>query len=285
MIQIYLKSIHCHEETDGLLEGPDEPYVLVTSVDLASKAPAFDVTLYEFRDVEEGETHEAPGPSQSFWGVNGAPAPLVDPGSAIFVATLMENDDGNQSALRGLVKGIASSSLLGTLSATRADRIAALIRDIDSTTGTPIGFPNLDQEIGGSQELAFTRTELARVESGGIVSKSLNFQGDGGRYELTFAAKKAFPAVAANPVDRWVFLMGDRIVVITNDGRVYAHQVTGSAIKPAYQLAGPAVAANPVDRWVLPEGDRIVVITNDGRVYAHQVTATGNTINPAYQLT
>ena len=34
MINVWLESLHCHEETDEV--GADEPYVLVTSVDLKS---------------------------------------------------------------------------------------------------------------------------------------------------------------------------------------------------------------------------------------------------------
>jgi hypothetical protein len=39
MIQIYLTNIHCNEETDEV--GADEPYVLVTSVNLASTVAGF----------------------------------------------------------------------------------------------------------------------------------------------------------------------------------------------------------------------------------------------------
>lgn len=107
MLQMYLRSIHCHEETDEV--GADEPYVLVTSVNLASSVsvqgfpvplPAFDVVRYGFDDVDDEETHFTPGMSQSFWGLNGAPAALADPQKAIFVVSLMENDDGDPEATR-----------------------------------------------------------------------------------------------------------------------------------------------------------------------------------------
>src|SRR5690606_31020937 len=63
MIEAYLRNIHCHEETDEV--GADEPYVLVTAVNLASSVniagfpvplPDFDVVRYGFDDVDEGET-------------------------------------------------------------------------------------------------------------------------------------------------------------------------------------------------------------------------------------
>ena len=75
MIQVWLKNIHCDEETDEV--GADEPYAFVTSVNLASTVqvsgfpvplPSFEVVRYgPFQDVDKGETHFAPGISQSFW--------------------------------------------------------------------------------------------------------------------------------------------------------------------------------------------------------------------------
>ena len=44
------------------------------------------------------------------------------------------------------------------------------------------------------------------------------------------------PRVAANPQDKWVLVMGSRIVVITNDGRVFAHEITGNTVGTPFQL-------------------------------------------------
>ncbi|MGW2617022.1 hypothetical protein ACWCZB_19715, partial [Streptomyces sp. NPDC001500] len=195
MIQAYLRSIHCHEETDEV--GADEPYALVTAVNLASSVsvagfpvplPAFDVVRYGFDDVDDEETHDAPGSSLSFWGINGLPAPLTDPENAIFVVGLMENDDGDPEALRGVVKGVVGGSVLGSLTASREDKVAALIRDIDSAMGTPTGAPNFDDKIG-IRELRFSADELRRAEAGEAVRASIDINGDGGRYELTFEAR------------------------------------------------------------------------------------------------
>ncbi|MEU8676962.1 hypothetical protein AB0C82_20000, partial [Streptomyces sp. NPDC048560] len=195
MIQAYLRSIHCHEETDEV--GADEPYALVTAVNLASSVnvegfavplPAFDVVRYGFGDVDDEETHDAPGAALSFWGINGQPAPLTDPDSAIFVVGLMENDDGDPEALRGVVKGVVGGSVLGSLTASRADKVAALIRDIDSAMGTPTGAPNFDDRVG-IRELRFSADELRRAEAGEAIRASVDISGDGGRYELTFEAR------------------------------------------------------------------------------------------------
>jgi len=84
MIQIYLSNPHCFEENDA--SASDEPYVLVTAVDLASTVtvagfpvplPAFEVVRYgPFEGVDAGGTYFAPGITQSFWGITGRPAAL-----------------------------------------------------------------------------------------------------------------------------------------------------------------------------------------------------------------
>ena len=93
------------------------------------------------------------------------------------------------------------------------------------------------------------------------------------------------PKVAANEVDKWVLAMDHRILVITNDGAVFAHTVTANSVTDAIQLPGPnglKVAANLGDKWVLAMDNRILVITNDGSVFAHRVTA--NSVTDAPQL-
>jgi len=197
VIQIYLTNIHCNEETDEV--GADEPYVLVTAVNLASTVsvagfpvplPAFEVVRYgPFEDVDEDETHFAPGISQSFWSLTNAPATLNDPDKVIFVVALMENDNGDPEALRGIVKGIVGGSVLGSLSFDRNNKVIKLISDVNSALGTPTGAPNFDDKVGDPQELRFSSEELNQAESGQTVSKTLVFNGDGGSYTLTFEVR------------------------------------------------------------------------------------------------
>ena len=179
--------------------GSDKPYVLVTAVDLASTVsvagfpvpiPAFEVTLYgPFGDVDTGESFDAPGAVLSFWGIRGNSTPLTDPNAAVFLVAILENDDGNPKALRGIVKGEVGSSVLATMGSNdRNVKLAALVRDMDSALGTPTGGPNFDDRIGGVQELRFTQEELSTAESGQTVSKILTFVGDGAEYELIFDA-------------------------------------------------------------------------------------------------
>jgi hypothetical protein len=198
VLQIYLKEVHCAEETDEV--GADEPYVLVVTVNLASTinvagfpvpVPAFEVFRYgPFDDMDEDETHAAPGISQSFWGVNGQPADLTDPDQVIFIVAVMENDNGDPEALRGIVKGEVGSSVLGSLAAPRAEKVTALLNDVNSALGTPTGAPNFDDQVGFPQELRFSNEELATLaEPGQTVIKTLHFNGDGGQYRLAFEGK------------------------------------------------------------------------------------------------
>jgi hypothetical protein len=200
MIAMYLDTIHCDEGTTEI--GADEPYVLVTVVDLAASVkvggfpvplPAFEVFKFgPFQSFSKGKTqpaHFTPNVLPSFWGVTGKPVALKNPDQAVFVVSLMENDDGDPEALRGIVKGIVGGSVLGSLSFDRATKVAALIRDVNSAMGTPTGGPNFDDKIGGPQELRFSIEELIQAESGQTVSKTLTFEGDGGRYILTFQAR------------------------------------------------------------------------------------------------
>jgi hypothetical protein len=138
--------------------------------------------------VDAAETHNAPGLTQSFWGLNNDPANLSNPDDVIFVVALMENDDGNPEVLRGFVKGIVASSLQGSFSAARPGKVANLIQDVNSVLKTPTSpRPNLDDQVGAPQELRFSAGELAAAESGpNKIGKDLIFAGDDGHYTLTF---------------------------------------------------------------------------------------------------
>lgn len=211
MVQLFFSNLFCEEETNEA--GSDEIYVLVTAVNLSALVnvagfpvplPAFDVVRYgPFGDVDQGERHFGVGSNQSFWGLGGAPAPLTDPGSVIFVVSVMENDDGDAENLRGILKGIVGGSVLGSLALDRANKVAALIRDVNSAIATPTGAPNFDDVVGTPQELSFTADELRLAEAGRPVSKSLVFSGDGGRYNVTFEAVNEFGVFGAIR-DKWV---------------------------------------------------------------------------------
>lgn len=194
MIQIYLSDILCNVETDEV--GADEPYALVTAVNLESGGliPAFEVVRYgPFQDVDKGEKHLAPGISRSFWNLNNTPATLADPDDVIFVVALMENDDGNPETLRGFVKGLVAASLTSSSTFDRNGKITKLINDVNSALLAPTGIPSLDEKVGDPQLLQFSLAELNQAEAGQAVRKTLSFEGDGGSYMLGFEARNPVP--------------------------------------------------------------------------------------------
>jgi hypothetical protein len=296
MIQIYLRSIHSHEETDEV--GADEPYVLVTAVNLSSSVrvsgfpfplPAFEVVRYGFNDVDDEETHTAPGASQSFWGINGQPDNLTDPNNAIFIISLMENDDGDPEALRGIVKGVVGGSILGSLTLNRAGKVAALIRDVNSAMGTPTGAPSFDDKIG-LLELRFSADELRRAEAGEAVQQSINIDGDGGRFELVFEARNLQASRWSGVGDNWrslggIFPVGAPVTAVSrnpgqldlfvcgNDGRVYtswwSQGQDWSGVNDNWRSIGgffpPGAKVAAVART--PDNLDLFICGNDGRVY------------------
>lgn len=206
MIKIYLREMRCIEETDEA--GDDEPYVLVSSVNLAATtaitatvpgtnqtatiqvpAPASTVVLYDWtKDFSDDDRQLVPGAPESFWGVNGFPATLTNPDDVIIMVSLMEEDDGQPGVLRGLLRATVVASVAGSMAFSRDDRVRMLRQDIDSVLHTPTGAPNYD-DVVGTQELRFTVQELADAENFITVRKDVEIAGDGGRYRLTFEAR------------------------------------------------------------------------------------------------
>lgn len=194
MINIHLSYIHCDEETNEV--GNDEPYVLVVSVALTPSVRgvtvqtpvASDVVVYPFRNMHTGG-RAAFGEFESFWGIGGVPAALLNPDDAIFIVAMMENDSGDPQLARGLVDTAVNASLIESLAVSRPGKVTTLMRDVDSARRTPTGLPNFDDAIGAPQELRFSASELQRAESGQTVTKTMVFEGDGGRYTLMFDAR------------------------------------------------------------------------------------------------
>ena len=77
--------------------------------------------------------------------------------------------------------------------------------------------------------------------------------------------------------------IGNRLMIVTSDGRVFAREMIGSAFGASRELGGPAVASNPWDTWVVTLGHRILVIVNDGNVFVHDVI--GDTVGIPSHLT
>jgi hypothetical protein len=155
-----------------------------------------------------------------------------------------------------------------------------------------VGSNDIDAEVGGERAAEFgVQTFAAGGETGAHLRCDF-FYSNAAMYEgapapapaPTIGAPFRFigPPVAHNPNDHFVVTMGTRILVITNDGHMYGHDVNGTTIGEAFRLAGPPVAHNPNDHFVVTMGYSIRVITNEGQVWGHDVD--GTTIGEAFRL-
>lgn len=120
-----------------------------------------------------------------FWGVNNAaPASIADPSEVIFIATVMEHDDGNPAALRMIVKGAAVASLAASSGMPRPTRLQKLLADLKGAVGIPTGAPNFDDTVG-THELVITQADLAPGASKRV--KRLDFAGGNeGTFRVAF---------------------------------------------------------------------------------------------------
>lgn len=201
-VTIALRKIRCLIETDEV--GSDEPYVLVTAVDLSNPVlPNAEVTMYgPWGDVDKGDTCTThplqPGinPSdmpfiiwrRNAWGPSGTSKAIPDPSKAVILISMMEHDDGKPGTSRELVKGAVVSSLAASAGMTRDQRVSKLKADIHGALGIPTGFPNFDDRVGSTHEFPLS-ANLLNVAAG-PKSKTLTIVGDGGKYEVTLVVTK-----------------------------------------------------------------------------------------------
>lgn len=201
-VTIALTKIKCKIETDEV--GSDEPYVLVTAVDLSNPLlPNAEVTLYgPWGDVDGGETRTTqpipPGVDpndlpfiiwrRNAWGPSGQAKAIANPAHAVILVSMMEHDDGKAGTARGLAKAAAVSSLAASMGMTREQRVNKLKADIHAALGIPTGAPNFDDRVGGTKEFALS-ANLLNVAAG-PKNKTMTIVGDGGKYEVTLQVKK-----------------------------------------------------------------------------------------------
>lgn len=81
------------------------------------------------------------------------------------------------------------------------------------------------------------------------------------------------PIVAARSEDKHVLAHGDRVLIVTESGEVFAHRVT-SIVERAVPLGGARVGTEPGDTWVVVVGNRIIVTNRAGEVFAHAISDT-----------
>ena len=203
-----VKQIQCIEEND--FSGSDEPYVLVAAIDMTTFPPGLEVTVYgPWGDVDSGEVHSTlklpPGvPPQvlealskfevlriPFWSLdNKTPKPIAKPDDVIILASVLERDDGNPKAVRGLVKGLLAATLATSQHVSRDVLIEKLKRDMDSAIQTPAQAPDLgvwspDDQIGRTLHIKLGQKFLNHAAAG-EADTNFHFRGDSGDYRVTF---------------------------------------------------------------------------------------------------
>jgi hypothetical protein len=185
-VKIAVTSIASIEGTSEI--GSDEPYVIVTAVDLTSLVPGLECTLYGPLSMNAGESKSAGG--KPFWFIDNTTGKAIpDLTKVIFIVSLMENDSGSPSVARGLVKGLATVSIAASTALPLAQRITKLKSDVDSALATPTGFPNFDDQIGTSLQFAPSKLDLV-LPILGPHTRTLTFSGDG-KFAVTCTITKA----------------------------------------------------------------------------------------------
>jgi hypothetical protein len=207
-----IKRIQCIEEND--FSGSDEPYVLVAAIDMTTFPPGLEVTVFgPWGDMDSGETKDTfPLPPNAppevrkslidlmsgrmglripFWGLdNKTSKPIAKPDDVIFLASVLERDDGNPKAVRGLVKGMLAATLATSSNVDRRTLVEKLKRDMDSAIQTPAQAPDLgvwspDDQIGRTLHLNLSQ-ELLNQAAAGEANPKLSFRGDSGDYRVMF---------------------------------------------------------------------------------------------------
>jgi hypothetical protein len=120
---------------------------------------------------------------------------------------------------------------------------------------------------------------LVITADGRVFTRNVDFNDNTISAEVELQAPPGQPPVrvAAREDDRWVVTHGNRILVITRQGQVFAHMVNGNVIEHAFPMpnpSGPPVAANPQDKHVLVAGNGLLVITDVGDVFMHELSST-----------
>jgi hypothetical protein len=77
--------------------------------------------------------------------------------------------------------------------------------------------------------------------------------------------------------------IGNMLIVTTQNGDVFGHDVTGRTIGAPFKFDGSKAAFNAVDRFVVTIGNKLIVCTQNGDVFGHDVS--GHSIGPPFKFT
>jgi hypothetical protein len=169
------------------------------------------------------------------------------------------------------------------LALARPAKVRTLIRAVDSARRIPTGAPNFDDPIGDPQELSFSSDELSRANAGQTVPKVMVFEGDGGRYTLTFEAVTTRVSSAPIP-DRWLAPSADgrlELFAVGTDGPLWHQWQTAQSNGWSNWVSrGPPPGANLVGAPALaPSADgrlEMFAVATDGALWHQWQTAQSN---------
>jgi hypothetical protein len=273
---IRLHSLKCLAESKG--PGSDDPYVLITSVDLArwpgptpppQGVPPLPPRTFRYGVLNGVDTNEVNSfvAESPFWGIDADPSAAQDitnPAGVCFVVTVMENDQGNPDTIRGLVQTAATTELSASAGLPATLRIARLIDAITSAAGQ-FDLPTLDLHVG-TVALLLNGPDL--VPAGQMTDRVLEIGGDErGRWELTFRIvhhhRVVFPKAHIAAVSRGPSLM--EIWAVAGDGIVHGnwffgrwhgwYPLPGERFDLGTNLAAVSRHQNHMEVWgVAPDG-------------------------------
>lgn len=180
-----LHLVTCLEESNEA-SPTDEPYVLITSVQL-NGLPDVRTFLYGPWEMDDGDTvtivTEAP-----FWGLDSQPRQIGNPNDVLFIATVMENDAGSPDGYRMYVQSVVSAAAAGTIGiADRGIRVNRILTDLRSAlNGHPANDVPLvpsDDHVG-TVDITLAPADLPPTV--GYLDKRLHIDGGkNGTYDLT----------------------------------------------------------------------------------------------------
>jgi hypothetical protein len=88
--------------------------------------------------------------------------------------------------------------------------------------------------------------------------------------------------IGFNPQDRFMMTLGNTLVVVRNDGRVFGSDVVNGQAQPVFEYGGAKIGFNPQDRFMLALGNTLVVVTQDGSVFGSDVV--NRQLQPVFQF-
>ncbi len=198
-------ALTCLEETDEV--GADEPYVVFFAADITDSLHPFAKTLVchakVFNDMDEGDTEYQ---SVLLWGLNGKPAPMVNPDNVIILAAVVENNPSSPDVVKSTVQDTLFANLRAYKKAhlDRAAMVTKLINEMHGAialpadcgiTGVTLWLSQLsinhNKRIGKPKELRLTWDDVRKASKGIWVPKRFDVKGDGCHYQLHFGFEKA----------------------------------------------------------------------------------------------